>query len=189
MKTLETDRLMLRLWKETDVADLFEYASDPQVGPHAGWPVHENMETSRMIVDRFIEDQDVYAIVLKSHHKVIGSLGVHDRKPDQAPENLIQKEIGYVLNPHYWGQGLMTEAVKCVIKHGFEALALDLIWCGYYHFNTRSKRVVEKCGFQYQWTISKTLPLLDNQEVEQLYYNITKEGYFSNKARSKQNGK
>ena len=181
MKILETERLILRLWQETDVEDMFEYASHAQVGPSAGWPVHESIETSKRIVKGFIEAGDVYAIVLKSENKVIGSLGVHDRKPDESLKDLKQREIGYVLNPKYWGKGIVPEAVTCVIEHCFEELGLDLVWCGYFSFNENSKRVVEKCGFNYKFTVDKTLPLLDNKEVEQLYYNITKEEYFSNR--------
>ena len=178
MKTLETDRLILRLWKETDVDDLFEYAKDVRVGPNAGWPPHENIETSKRIVSGFIKENEVYAIVLKSENKVIGSLGVHDRKPDEALADLQQREIGYVLNPNYWGSGIMPEAVKCVIKHGFEALDLELIWCCHYDFNENSKRVIEKCGFSYRFSNSKTLPLLGDKEVENLCYSILKEEYF-----------
>ena len=179
MKTSETDRLILRAWQETDVNDMFEYAVDERVGPSAGWPVHESIETSKGIIDNFIKNNDVYAIVLKSENKVIGSLGLHDRAPDESLKHLKQREIGYVLNPKYWGRGIMPEAVKCVIKHGFEELNLDLIWCGYYSFNENSKRVVEKCGFNYKFTMTKTLPLLGDKEVENLLYNITKEEYFS----------
>jgi len=177
MKTLETKRLILRLWQKTDVNDMFEYASDPRVGPNAGWPVHENINMSKMIVNNFIKAGDVYAIVLKSENKVIGSLGLHERKPDKSADNLKQKEIGYVLNPKFWGQSIVPEAVKRVIKHGFEELNLDLIWCGYFSFNENSKRVVQKCGFNYRFTVNKTLPLLEDKKVENHYYSITKEEY------------
>ena len=180
MKILETERLILRLWQETDASDMFEYASDPRVGPNAGWPTHETIETSKKIIDSFIKNKDVYAIVLKSEKKVIGSLGLHNRRSDKAPDNLQQREIGYVLNPKYWGKKIVPEAVKHVIKYGFEDLDLDLIWCGYFSFNENSKRVVEKCGFKYKFTTNKTLPQLGNKEVEELYYNITREDYFSN---------
>ena len=179
MKILETERLILRLWQKTDVADLFEYASDARVGPSAGWPVHESIKTSQAILNSFIKENNVYAIVLKSENKVVGGLGLHDRKPDESLAHLKQKEIGYVLNPKYWGRGIVPEAVKYVIKHGFEELGLDLIWCGYFSFNEKSRRVVHKCGFNYKFTVNKTLPLLDDKEVEELYYNITKEAYFN----------
>jgi len=180
MKKLETERLILRLWQETDVDDMFEYASDAQVGPNAGWPVHENLETSNRIIKNFITNGDVYAIVLKSENKVIGSLGVHERYPDESLKDLKQREIGYVLNPKYWGRGIMPEAVKHVIKHCFEELNLDLIWCGYFSFNEKSKSVVHKCGFNYRFIENRTLPLLDNKEVEELYYSITRGEYFNN---------
>jgi len=178
MKTLETDRLILRLWQETDVNDMYEYAIDPRVGPSAGWPVHENIETSKNIVNGFIKDKDVYAIVLKSENKVVGSLGLHDRKPDKAPENLKQREIGYVLNPKYWGLGIIPEAVKCVLRHGFEDLDLDLVWCAHFSSNENSKRVIDKCGFNYQFTENRTLKLIKDKEVESLNYSITRGEYF-----------
>ena len=51
----------------------------------------------------FIASKDTYAIELISENKVIGGIGLHDRKPDEALSHLSQKEIGYVLNPNYWG--------------------------------------------------------------------------------------
>ena len=180
MKTLETDRLILRLWQEDDADDMFEYARDARVGPSAGWPAHESIETSKMIIKGFIEAGDVYGIVLKSENKVIGSLGLHERYPDDTLKDLKQREIGYVLSPKYWGRGIVPEAVKAVIKHGFEELNLDLIWCGHFSFNEQSKRVVHKCGFNYKFTKNRTLTLLASKEVEELFYNIPKQAYFSN---------
>lgn len=183
MKKLLTERLELRLWQPSDVNDLYEYAQDPQVGSNAGWPAHENIETSQRIVDLFIKDADVYAIVLKSENKVIGSLGLHERTPeDESTSNLKQREIGYILNPKYWGQGIMPEAVATVIEYGFEELGLELIWCCHFDFNDKSKSVIHKSGFNYRFTTTKTLPNLNNKEVNQLCYSITKEEYFTAEA-------
>lgn len=175
MKTLETERLYLRQWALSDAADMYEYAQDPRVGPNAGWPAHKNEEESLGIINMFRAEKDVYAVVLKSENKVIGSAGLHLRSPDPNVTDKKQAEIGYVLNPAYWGQGLIPEAVGELLRYGFEEQAFDIIWCGYYDFNHKSKRVVEKSGFTYQFSIKKTLPLLDNQEVEQRYYCLTKE--------------
>ncbi|MFV8828999.1 GNAT family N-acetyltransferase [Alkalihalobacterium sp. APHAB7] len=62
-------------------------------------------------------------------------MGLHDRKPDHNLVRLKQKEIGYVLNPEYWGRGIIPEAVKSLIKYGFNELNLDLIWCAHFNFN------------------------------------------------------
>ncbi len=61
-------------------------------------------------------------------------------------------EIGYWIGVPFWGQGLIPEAVEELLRHGFEDLKLDRIWCGYFDGNEKSKRVQEKCGFIYHHT-------------------------------------
>lgn len=175
MKTLETNRLVLRLWQTTDIADLFEYAKDERVGKNAGWPPHESIETSEQIVKMFIQDADVYAIVLKSENKVIGSIGLHKRGKNETDD--AHYEVGYVLNPEYWGNGFVPEAVRAVLDYGFIDLGLTEIWCGHFDFNENSKRVIEKTGFVYQYTTTKTLPLLGDIEVTMLQYKLAKMDY------------
>lgn len=177
MKTLITERIILREWKETDSKDLYEYAKNELVGPNAGWPPHKNEEESKEIIKMFIRDDDTYAIVLKEENKVIGGIGLHDRKPDDSLTELSQKEIGYVLNPKYWGRGIIPDAVNCLLRHGFDDLNLDLIWCGHFDFNNNSKKVNEKCGFKYRFHKNEKLKLLDNKEVTTLYYCMFKSDY------------
>ena len=177
MKELVTDRLILREWKEEDSKDLYEYAKSELVGPNAGWLPHKSEEDSKKIIKMFIEGNEAYAIVLKSENKVIGSIGLHDSKPNDSLSDLRQSEIGYVLNPKYWGKEIVPEAVNRVLRYGFEELDLDLIWCGHFDFNHNSKRVNEKCGFKYQFSKDELLKVIDNKEVRVLYYNIRKADY------------
>ena len=157
---IETKRLILRPWKESDINDLFEYASVPGVGEMAGWPHHENIEVSKNIVKRFIDGKKTFAIVYKENNKVIGSLGVEEYGRVEALTefyNYRGRSIGYVLSKDYWGQGLMPEAVKAVINYLFDVLDYDFLLCSYFNFNNRSKRVQEKCGFiPYRALISDT---------------------------------
>lgn len=150
-KVLETQRLILREFKEEDLTDFYEYASVDGVGEMAGWSHHENIETTKEILNSFIKDNKVFAIVYKENNKVIGSLGVEkyfmEDKLDEF-KDLYGRSIGYVLSKDYWGKGLMPEAVKCVINYLFDECNLDFIICGYYLFNNQSKRVQEKCGFK-----------------------------------------
>ena len=76
MKTLVTERLILRPWAIDDLNDFFEYAQNPKVGPNAGWMPHEDKEVSLKILQSFIEKDEVRAVVYKENNKVIGSLGV-----------------------------------------------------------------------------------------------------------------
>ena len=69
-------------------------------------------------------------------------------------DDLRCREIGYVLSKEYWGKGIMVEAVKAVIEYCFEELKLDAITVGHFINNNQSRRVIEKCGFEYVKEIS-----------------------------------
>ena len=148
----ETDRLILRPWKESDAEDLYKYASHPDVGPIAGWPVHTSVENSREVIRDVLSAPDTYAIVLKETGHPVGSIGlmVGEASNLKAPDN--EGEIGYWIGVPYWGQGLVPEAVREIMRYGFEDKQLDKIWCGYFDGNTKSKRVQEKCGFHFHHT-------------------------------------
>ena len=61
-------------------------------------------------------------------------------------------ELGYWIGKPFWGQGLIPEAAKELIRHAFQDLGMQKIWCGYYDGNENSRRVQEKLGFKYQFT-------------------------------------
>ncbi len=149
MKTLETERLIMRNWRESDLFDFYEYARVEGISDMTGWPHHENIEVTKTILKDFIDNDIEYALVLKEENKVIGSLGLHKRTadPNYIADN--QREIGYVLSKAYWGRGLMTEAVREAIKYAFDEIKVDVLWCGHKAFNLQSKRVIEKSGFRY----------------------------------------
>ncbi len=172
MKRIETERLILRSWTIEDAEDLYEYAKDERVGPKAGWPTHKSIMESECIIKMFIETKEVFAIEMKELSKVIGSIGIHNRKPDEHLAGLRQAEIGYVLNPKFWGQGIMPEAVNAVKDYCFNVLCLDLIWCGHFDKNIQSEKVIKKTGFEYQFLKEKIYEKLDNKKIDVAYYNI-----------------
>ena len=69
---LETERLILRRWKESDAEDLYKYASDPDVGPIAGWPPHQSIEESLDVIKNVLGGKEAYAICLKEYGKATG---------------------------------------------------------------------------------------------------------------------
>ncbi|MBQ3865670.1 MAG: GNAT family N-acetyltransferase, partial [Clostridia bacterium] len=70
---LTTKRLILRPWDENDASELFRYASDPDVGPAAGWPPHKSEEESREIIRNVLSKPETYAVVLKETGLPVGS--------------------------------------------------------------------------------------------------------------------
>ncbi len=172
LRPLETERLKLRAWKISDAEDLYDYAQSDLVGPSAGWSPHEDLESSKKIIKMFIEEADVYAIELKKNSKVIGSIGLHERYPKDGEQEGKQKEIGFVLSPMYWGNGYMPEAVEAVKGYALQQLDVDIIWCGHFKENMKSKRVIEKTGFVYDFDKEVTLPRLNDIEVTTKFYRI-----------------
>lgn len=145
--TLETERLILRQWREEDAEELYKYASDPDVGPSAGWPPHTSVENSREIISGVLSAPNTFAVCLKENGKPIGSIGFH--RNDLA-ENDDEYELGYWIGKPFWGQGLIPEASREMLRYAFEDLEMNRIWCGYYDGNEKSRRVQEKLGFVYQ---------------------------------------
>lgn len=178
---LETERLILRPFEAKDLYDFYEYASVEGVGEMAGWPHHRSLEETSRVLKVFMETtDDLFALVYKANGKVIGSLGVHDRKRDEGVEAKVQREIGYVLSKDYWGKGLMPEAVERVLRYCFEEKDVDVLWVAHFVENAQSKRVIEKMGFQFfrEETFHASLLNKDFWERKYLY---SKEMYFKNK--------
>ena len=118
MKDLETERLTLRMYTLEDAQGLYDYASNPNVGPHAGWKPHESVEESAGIIATLFAPAESWAIRLKGEERIIGTIGLEpDRHRDEN-----SREIGYSLAEDQWGKGLMTEACQEVLRFAFEAL-------------------------------------------------------------------
>lgn len=179
---ISTDRLVLRPWQESDLNDFYEYASVEGVGEMAGWNHHNSIDVSKTILDKFISDKNVLAIVYKENNKVIGSLGLH---PSWVTENdiygdLKAVEIGYVLSKDYWGKGFMPEAALAVIEYCFHHYPLDALTIGHFTSNNQSRRVIEKCGFKFVKQSEYYATQLD-KTFDDMKYILLREDYTSAK--------
>ena len=148
---LKTERLILRRWEDSDAESLFEYAADPDVGPIAGWPPHQSIEESRDVIKNVFNGKEAYAICLKTDDRAIGAIELKLNGHTDLTDRDDECELGYWLGKPFWGQGIMPEAVKEILRHAFEKIGMTKVWAGYYEGNIKSKRVQEKSGFRYQW--------------------------------------
>lgn len=170
---LETKRLYLRPWQTQDAESLYKYAKNPEIGPKAGWPVHESVENSREIIQTVLSAPNTYAVVLKETMEPIGSVGLMIGAQSNRTLSQEEAEIGYWIAQEYWGQGLIPEAVREVMRYGFEDCGMKKLWCGYFDGNEKSHRVQEKCGFHYDH--SRTVDaLLIHQVLKEHVSCITK---------------
>lgn len=167
---IETERLILRRWEESDAEALYKYASDPDIGPIAGWPPHTSVENSLEIIRTVFSAPDIYAVVLKSTGEPIGSCGIMTGNSLHNSEMFNNEaEIGYWIGKPYWGQGLIPEATMALLNRCFHELGLDMVWIAYYDGNNKSRRVCEKCGLVYHHTNKDIKSPLGDLRTEHFY--------------------
>jgi len=148
---LKTERLILRRWDDRDAESLFEYAKDPEVGPIAGWPAHRSIDESRDVIRNVFQGKEAYAVCLKTDEKAIGAIELKLKDHTDMTDRDDECELGYWLGKPFWGQGIIPEVVKEILRHAFEDIGMTKVWVGYYEGNAKSKRVQEKAGFRFQW--------------------------------------
>ena len=159
---LNTERLILRRWEDSDAESLFEYAKDPEVGPIAGWPAHQSIEESRNVIRQVFRGKEAYALCLREDNRAIGAIELKLNGHTDLTERDDECELGYWIGKPFWGQGLVPEAAREILRHAFEDIGMTKVWAGYYEGNDKSKRVQEKCRFRYQWkTESVDVPLMN----------------------------
>ena len=166
---IETERLILRPWREDDAAELYRWASDPLVGPTAGWPAHKDAEDSLNVLRTILIKPTTWALTLRGSDEPVGSIGYFPSPCSLAGG---QPEIGYWLARPLWGNGYMPEAVRALIALCFEQGA-EAVWCAHADFNDKSRRVIEKCGFTYRCNEDWISSLGDVRNC--LYYSISRE--------------
>ena len=112
--TIETGRLLLRPWKSDDAKECFKNASDPEIGPNAGWQVDTSIEDTMQIIGTVLSAPETYAVVLKDTGLPIGSVGIKRGKDSAAITNSKEAESGCWVGKPYWNNGdiLIVQLIK-----------------------------------------------------------------------------
>ena len=147
IKEMETQWILLRPWLESDAGTLFKYASDPEVGPRAGWPPHKSEEESLDVIHNIFSGEGMWAVVLKETGEPIGCVGYLPPGASNLAIEEGQAEVGYWIARPFWDRGICTEAMRLVIDHCFNVKGFSVLWGDYFPSNPASGRVMAKCGF------------------------------------------
>lgn len=160
---LETNRLILRNWSISDVEDAFLFYSNPNcMIPQGDFPITSKDECLKL-VEYLVQAKNNYAIVLKEHNLVIGSIGLNE----DAMGNSNVRNIGYILSEHYWNQGIMSEALEVVIAN---ASSMSTALSAICYDNPKSKHLLEKFGFKVIDTIVDVQKAVDQNPHDAPYY-------------------
>jgi RimJ/RimL family protein N-acetyltransferase len=145
---IETDRLILSRFQETDLLDLYEYLSNENVVRHEPYKPKTKEETEEELKWRVSTDE-MLAVELKENHKMIGNVYIGKRDFNAI-------EIGYVFNDKYWKKGHATEACAKIIKHLFDN-GVHRIFAECDPNNPDSWRLLEKLGFVREAHLAKNV--------------------------------
>ncbi len=144
---LETDRLYLRRVANEDVNEIFALRSNKETMKYIPRPLVKTTDDAlahiAMIDEKIVTNEGInWAIALKDSPKLIGIIGHYRIKPEH-----FRAEIGYMLLPEYQRKGIISEAIKEVVKYGFEILKLHSIEAIIDPENWASEKVLLKNGF------------------------------------------
>lgn len=149
---LETERLVIRKFRDADFADFWDYTNDPEMCRMMGRDDMSDPETARSTFD-WLKDREGrgYALVLKENRRVIGNLTITLPSPSVVElRELVGKKgraMSFSLSRQYQRRGLMEEALRAAITHLFEAEGIDYINLGHFDFNYASRDLQKKLGF------------------------------------------
>jgi RimJ/RimL family protein N-acetyltransferase len=175
---LETERLLLRRFTESDVANLHDLDGDPEVMRfvNGGKPVsrdvirEETLPRFLRAYERF-EGFGVWAVIERSTGEFAGWFEFYPRKHG-SPEEV---ELGYRLRRSAWGKGYATEGSRAVIRKGFTELGVHRVVAETMAVNTASRRVMEKAGLKFVRTFHQDWPeRIEGDEYGDVEYALTK---------------
>lgn len=165
MRTLETQRLILRDWKEIDLNDMFHCISNPRVTIPEGSSPCENVEKCKVVLDYLISAKNNYAIELKETGTVIGGIALNqDAKGRECVRNL-----GFYLAEEYWNQGIMSEALATVIANAKE---IANMLSATHNNNPKSEHLLIKFGFKQVDVIKNVKRKVDIDYHDEPYYEL-----------------
>ena len=153
LPTLETERLILRKMVLNDAEAVFAYASNSEVSRYTLWETHRSIEDSRAFLEFATQKYENggepdWGIVYRGNGCLVGACGLVNWEAEHA-----RAEVGFVLSREYWGRGLMSEAVRAMLRFGFERMNLNRIEARCIAENAASARVMEKAGMVYEGTL------------------------------------
>lgn len=159
---LTTKRLVLREFEEEDWRAVLAYQSNPLYLDYYPW-THRTEPDVRAFVRQFLVQREEeprtkfqLAITLAPHGQLIGNTGIRRQTPDVR-----EADMGYELDPRFWGCGYATEAAEAILAFGFRELKLHRIWAECLAENTASAHVLEKIGMQLEGRLRENVWMKD----------------------------
>jgi RimJ/RimL family protein N-acetyltransferase len=141
---IETERLLLRRWRDEDVAKAAPIYAKPEVMRYIPGGTWDAQRTSQVVARMRALDAaqgfGYYPVVFKESGAILGHAGLG------YLEGTPEIELAYILDEPYWHRGFASEAGRAIVTHGFEVWGLERIVAVAFPENRRSIEVMKRCG-------------------------------------------
>ncbi|MEM5879615.1 MAG: GNAT family protein [Candidatus Aenigmatarchaeota archaeon] len=174
------ERIFLKIPEMKNAKAICKYANDKAIARYTTIPHPYKLKHAKNFVKRVKQkmkkkESYEFSIVLKETGEIIGGIGLINISKFHK-----NAELGYWLAKKYWGQGLMSEAMKLILDFGFNKLKLHKIYARVYKPNKRSSHLLEKFGFKLEGNFRKHLKgRFSNKWYDELRYGLLREEWKS----------
>lgn len=169
---IETERLLLRPFKEGDAEDVYEYLREPAVNCFACMKLHSLEEAKAAVKERAGDKEYYFAIVLKGSSKVIGEIFAHPESAD--PEGNAEKDTFspcWMLNKEYYGKGYAYEAAKAFLDYLFQEKGARRIYAYTEDYNVSCQKLCERLGMRREGLFMEFVSFVKDEEGKPIYEN------------------
>lgn len=159
----------LRPWCEDDLESLVRYANNPRIAKNMTdkFPYPYSEEHGRAFIEFALKDNPVHIFAIDINGQAVGGIGIH-------PQDDIHRknaELGYWLAEPFWGQGIISRAIKQTVDFAFNTYDIDRVFARPFGTNIPSQKVLEKNGFMLEGKFENTL-IKDGILQDELIYAI-----------------
>lgn len=170
-------KFSLRRWTEGDIESLVNHADNRNIADFLAddFPSPYTYDDGREFLATIRNDDPLQIFAIDVDGEAVGSIGIFP----QSGIHRKNAEIGYWLSEEYWGEGIMTEAIKRITLYGFGTFDIVRIFARPFSTNRGSQRVLQKAGFTFEARFSKVL-FKNNEFLDEMYYAIRRDDIKSN---------
>ncbi|MCR5614203.1 GNAT family N-acetyltransferase [Treponema sp.] len=170
MIMIETPRLVLRPFKESDLDDLYEYLSEITIHCFMDMKT-ENRDDAAEILKERLGDNNYFAIELKETGKVIGEIFAHPEGTDPSESVKDTFSPCWMLNERYQNKGYMTEAARAYITYLFEKCGARRVYAYTEDYNLSCQKLLEKLGFRREGLYKEFVSFVNDEQGNPIYEN------------------
>jgi len=174
--TLLTPRLILRRFKPDDAQAMYDnWATDEKVPKFLSWNIHESVEETKDLIIKWVAEYDnleCYHWVIEYENDIVGAINLH-----AVSNKSWRAELGYNIGSRWWNKGIMTEAVRAVLKFAFNEIGFNKICALYDTENVGSGKVMQKAGMVCEGHFYKHTRRKDDSWGDTDFYSILKDNW------------